>query len=238
MPTSIRVAGVRFTKVIASLSLPDLKNLALEAVLGGNQSKSVVNRANSAAPLTVVGTPSYSPNYVSTSGGNFGQNGFNTGYLPAGDVTVMAICKVPGGNAFSPLEGSVGGQSILGLELSSSTLSFWNSQWSAGPNNPEVSLSGHGGNFIFIAGAGPLGQPGKVYFIYGNNDDAPTVVTATGQQAGGGRHSGTVLQVGTSATGGGDVAYVAAYDRVLTQAQLIAARKSLKTYYSGKLTMT
>jgi hypothetical protein len=236
MPASIRVSGVTFTKVIASLTLPDLNNLALEVVLGGDESKSITNRANPANPLTTVGTPVYAPYYVGLSGGNFAHNGFDTGYVPQGDVTIITICSVPGNNSFSPIQGLIGGQTILGIEVFPSSMRFFNSQWSAPPDNPSVNVSGQGGNFCFFAGTGALGQPGIAYFISGDADD-PTIVKSTGTSSGGARNSGAPLSIGTAATGGGNAAYVCIFDRVLTEAQLVAVRASLLSFYAGKITI-
>lgn len=223
---SIRVATASFTHAVASLTLPDLDHLVGEYVFGVDEASTVKNRANPDAPMTVVGTPSYASNGAGVSGGGFGSNGFDTGLAPQGDVTMMVIASLSSGTGI--FFGSRNDPTtIFGFELGGGQTQYFNNQWSAPPNNPQVALTG---GYAFYAGVGPLGQPGKVYKVTGGG--SPTIVSATGTAAGGGRTS-TTIKYGTGQTGTGNVIYANIYeDRLLTQAEIVAAYQSVRSYLS------
>lgn len=230
---SIRVETASFVHTVASLTLPDLDGLVAEYVLGGSQATSIVNRANAAAPLTVVGTPTYNAHDAFVTNGGYGNNGFDTGLAPVGDVTMIAISKTASIGTHQPFMSAVAGTSLLGFEIDS-TVRFSNSIWGVAPNLAALSTPSTP-NFIFMGGVGVLGAASKLYL--GN---AGALTNNTGSQTGlNPRHTGGTIHMASNnvTSGQGSVAYAALFNRAMTEAEVLAAYLSLRSYYTGKITV-
>lgn len=228
---SIRVSSATFTRTVASLTLPDLDGLIAEYILGGDQARSVVNRANPSSPLTVVGAPSYNTYDAFVTNGGYGNNGFDTGIAPTGDVTMLAVSKTATVGTHQPFMSASAGASLLGFEIDS-TVRFANSLWGVAPNLASI-FTPSTSNFIFMGGVGVLGAAAKLYL--GN---AGALSNNTGAQTGGNPRntSATIHMASNNITSGqGSVAYCALFNRAMTEAEVLAAYLSLKAYYTGKI---
>ena len=233
MPTSIRVATAHFTKAIASLTQPNLNGLVLEALLGGTQQKSLVNRANPSTPMTIVGAPTYGDYGANVSGGGFGENGIDTGHGPDRQPHVDGDLHGAGQAQYMPVGSYISNTSILGfmVGVTGQPIQFSNSRWGAPPDIAALTVPS-GSNPFFIAGVGALGQPPILYLGAGGN-----LTNNTGGQSGfSPRNTAATIRFGDSEVGGyGTVNYGAMFNRAMSEAEVLAAYRSLRAYYTGKL---
>lgn len=227
MALSIQVAGASFPNILASLSLPDRTGLIGEWVLGTDEAKSIVNRANpSGPPMTVVGAPTYGAGYARVSSGAVaGSHGFDTGIPREGSETIIVVwkkntgCPVLLGTQQTVSEGFVNYTSVPAL---------YNSQGGTTANVANIAVPSHT-DYSFMAGLMPLGGLGKIYAYA--DDELTTNVAETNGNA---TVSGSSLKIGTTVGSGGlgiaDIAYAAVFNRLLSDVEIAAAYGSIKAY--------
>lgn len=213
---------------LTSLTLPSRVGLVSEFILGGSEAASIRNHANAAAPLTVVGTPTYNANSVTVASGGYGNNGFDLGVAPPqSDITMLLIRKKASTgtdiNAFS-------NGSYLGF-YGYNGADFYNTQSGTAPSIANLSRPTHS-NFYLQIGTGSLAGKGTVS-LYTDG----VLTSNTGTANGGSSRGTTSLKIGTdisNVNGIGEVAYAALYSRILSAAEIAAAYASLKAYFAFK----
>ena len=227
MALSIQVAGASFANVLASLGLPDRAGLVGEWVLGTDEAKSIVNRANPSGPsMTVVGTPTYGAGYARVMSGPYGNRGFDTGLTLAGNSTIIVVWKK--NTACPTLVYAQGGGTYEGFINYSNVPSLYNSQSGTLSNVANIAVPSHT-DYSFMAGLMPRGGLGKIY-SYAEAE----LTTNVAEVNGGVTPAGASLKIGTTITNGGagiaDVAYAAVFNRLLDDDEIAAAYETNKAY--------
>lgn len=231
MGQSIQVAGANFSKVIASLTLPDRSGLVGEYLFGGDFAKSSRNLANADLPLLQVGSPVYGENFARVQSGSAGF-GFNTQITPLIDCTIIDI-RGPSSNssasAYMLAAGSMGMYHRAGNYL------FKGGTYST---LDQGALNNAGdGAWNFTAGVSNVG--GGIAKHYRGNAATGALNEATAANA---RTAGSTgpAYIGTpncSSTVAGvqhSHAYLAIFNRILTTAEIEAAYQSLKPFMSRR----
>lgn len=219
-----------FTYFTRTLWLPATKGLVGLWVLGGTEAESLKNRANPSIPLTKIGNPTFNANSVTieTGGGGYTDAGFETGIVPPGDMTIYAIRHAPLAGDMTILGAS---NFITGMTDYEIKPCAYNSQQAAPPNVAAVAMPTHGKFFLQTVDL-PLGGNGVVRTYAAG---VPTESVAV--QAGNARGTDT-LKIGLNngaAHGRGNVALVALFNRLTTDAEKAAAYTTLLAAYDGSL---
>lgn len=230
MALSIQISDAEFTQIVASLSLPNRNGLMAEYIFGENEAKSRVNRAvPGSAAMTPVGVAAYGPNYAEIrSGPTHGSIGFDTGIVPPRDTTILVVAR---STTTCPVYMSTNAP-FTGLHNYLNAPSLYNSNSGAPPTVPTVQNPAHA-SFAFYAGSLPFGDKPTIRTYA---DGALTAATGTGN--GGSLRPATPWMIGTTLANGGNgiarIAYAAAFDRVLTAAEIERAYLSLKAFLATR----
>lgn len=226
---SIKLAGASFSDPIASARLPSLQGLVAEFILGGSKAESVINMAKRSTPGTAKGAPVYGAGFVTTVA-TADSIDLNVPH-PTQDFTAILVSRAGVGTF-----GALGTHQFLGAQYSgfdkvdADGNYFWNSNPSrdgvAKLANPPASQQ-----FVFQAGVAPLGGLSKL-FMGTNGVLAVAAATKPGISPRPVLPNFTIS--GQAITRGGDTAYLALYDRALSDAEIASAYTSLKTFLSGR----
>lgn len=229
MSNSIQIAGATFSNVLTSLTLPNREALMGEYVFGGSQASSIKNRANPSLPLTVVGTPTYTPRGAVTTSGT---NGFQTGISPGTECTLLLIRKRAATTGFVvPLGDDTVSGTTYGLTEYAASNYYYNSVGRApSAAYPQLAAPAVGAQYFMQAGVSKQGGVARLYqYAAGvqSFDDATSANNriVTSIRIGGGS--------GSDAGVGCEVAYAAIFDRAMTAAEIDAAYVSLSAYYAS-----
>jgi hypothetical protein len=227
MGQSIQIADATFTKVIASLALPDRSSLVAEYLFGTDFATSSRNLANASMPLLAVGAPIYGVNFARVQSGASGF-GFNTQITPLTDCTMIDIrgpISLPSASTYMIAAGSMGmyvrtnnhffkGGTYGSLDagaVNNSGASTWN--FSAGVSDAGSGLAKH----------------------YRGDSSTGVLNEATAANARTGTSTG-IAYLGTSACSGTVAgvqhshAYLAIFNRILTTVQLEAVYQSMRPF--------
>jgi hypothetical protein len=232
MGIAIRATGANFSKFVSSLTLPDRDGLLAEYHLGTSDAASLVNHANSAAPMTVVGTPVHSTYYTSVrSGGVFGSHGFETGLTAPANFTVLSLVRKDSG--FPGFMCRTDSGFFSGFLNYSNKPMFYNEQNGLEASVADLAVPAHS-DFFLLAGTAPLAQVGNIYKWEAGVRSGSTAEVA-GQPS---RGATGTFKIGTTdalfGTGKVDFAYGALFERVLTTDELDAAYTALKAFFTDR----
>lgn len=224
------------------LLLPSRDQLVGEYILGVSQALSVYNHANSSAPLTVQGTPTYNANSVTVRSDVSTGYGFKTGIIPDDDATLIVVRKnaaiasapvivatsAPGGTAFGMLQfGSTNyaanGENLYGLGAKrptpASASSVYFEALVMSRRNVQRTLGGYG----------------KMYYYSGATqvEVVSTDLNTTARRLLGEICIGSNLLTDNVSTNTVEVFFVGIYQRPLSGAELNDIKVQLTSYYAG-----
>jgi hypothetical protein len=237
MGISIKINDATFSNYFSSLTLPNRSGLIGEYILGGTQAASTRNRATPASPLTLIGTPTYSTNYATVASTNSSgtTNGFETGMLPPSDCTIISISNR--GTGIGPGFHAGYGPGATGLYFDGSNFSFSNGYTNGAVDEAFVPLtppSADSTAFFMQAGVGRIGQTGRVY-VYKSG----SVVFDDSTRTDSSRDGAATLKIGGATqspfSNTLNIAYCAAFNRLLSQSEIADVYAQLKAYYTGQL---
>lgn len=225
---SIKLAGVIFDDPIASSRLPSLEGLVAEFVLGGTKAASIVNMANRNTPATTTGAPVYGAGFVTTVQ--------NTDFInlnvpvPAQDLTMIMVSRAGAGTLAALGNHQFLGATYTGFErIAADGNYFWNT---TGNRNGQAKLPNPASQgFVFQCGLAPLGGLAKLV-IGANRVLSTDVAEVAGQSPRSALPNFTIS--GQAISQGGDTAYVAIYDRLLTDDEVTAAYASVSAFLAGR----
>jgi hypothetical protein len=226
MGASIKLPSATFSKskLITALTLPVRTGLVSEFVLGGSQASSIKNLADSSFPLTVTGVPEYFDNSVLVKYSGYGNHYFTESKnVPLVDMTLISIRK----KAVVGASGVATTGNYTGF-LDYTPLDFYNSQSGTAANVANLPNPTHS-NFFFEAATGPYYGIAKV-FLYTDG-----VLSTALQESLGGARPALPFVIGSSYGGGiGEHAFMAVYDRLLSDAEIAQAYAAMKAYYAAR----
>lgn len=244
MGQSIKIAGATFTNFFSSLTLPDRTGLVGEYLFGGDATASCRNRANPGSPATVVpstaGSP-VSPTYddasalVQTYETTAGSWGFNLGFASGDQGTVIAVSRHVSGSLTQvistdagPIYGTIG---AVGLYDNGEVRRMRGGARSGSVQvNADADLAAAGPTqYLFAAGTYVKGTSTTI-FGYANG----TLVKTVNSDVSITYNTSPFLVGGLSGINGNRgssrVAYVAAFSRVLSDADIDAAYEQIKAF--------
>jgi hypothetical protein len=230
MGLAIKAAGANFTNFVRSLTLVDRTSLLAEYHLGVSNAASIVNHANAAAPMAVVGSPVHSDLYTTcTTGVTPGENNFNMQMTaPDGNATVMALVRKK--ISFPPILSYDSG-TPFGLTSLSGAPSFHNSQSGTTADVANLSLPAHS-DFFLLVGVGSLGAAGLLHIWEAD------VRTSNTAEAAGPSSRGTLPNLRLGASGSGnqtvDIAWAAMFGRALGTTELDDNYAALKAFFTDR----
>lgn len=232
--TALRSPSGAFARPVSAVLNPNRDGLVGEFVFGGDAATSRRNLAQRGKLATVNGAPTWSPNwarFTNTSGQNM-----DTGVASSmRDMTVVAVMRSIGGV----------GEAVMsnGTPLAGFILAHANHEWrfnnSLNANPPEaasVSLTSGETDFRCGFGWGAFGtvsnlSVGAAGTGFGSN---------SGSQANGGSRGGQNFIVAPDLGVGGltfEIAYLAIYDRILTDRERLETYQSLRNGLAGRVTI-
>lgn len=233
--TTLKIRGAQFSKVAFNLRLPFVNGLIGEYVFGNNDTQSIRNLANPSVPATVVGTVTYGTDFAVIKSATVDQ-GFNLNYpFPNSDVSIICVPQVVSG---CPVWCSSFVTTINGFHNASSVPMLFNASTGTAANQANMALPAHGNYSVFV-GTMPLGAKQRIYAWTAavrsmdeaeNNGGSSRVTAAVTARVG--------TTIANSGSGTANMAYVAIFNRILTDAEINAVYPSLKNFYSGKIVIS
>lgn len=242
---SIVCGDANFSSLLTQEALPITSGKVGEYALGGSLNKSSVNKAGGSNLLS-VGSPTINQYSALLSQGNH----FNTQLTPTLDSTIIVVAKRPAAGAI--FVGNMDTQE-------SATLNGDNLQYTfPGGNSTHLTGSSNGtlgavGVAINLAAIDTTNFRMFAYRVLRSTADQQTVsayLTANTLTNGGPNPTGkqsapafASFRIGngsknnSSYAGSTEIAYVAVYNRILTDAELNSNYAFLKNYFSGKISM-
>jgi len=236
MSLSLKIKDATFTNFFSSLTLPNRSGLVGEYVFGTDAATSGRNRVTGLVDGTAINTPTFDANTMGvksslTSGQEYG---LQLTLVPTADVTLLAVFAK--GTKAQPLVNTTMAAADTGFYLTSSTTSFDNGYVDGATDQANIASAAYPASptYLFGAGIGRIGSVGKL-ILYTSGVAASDVGTRTDASRG-----ATPFRlggyVGGSFGGGNDVetriAYLAIFNRMLTDDEVAAAYAQLKAYYS------
>jgi hypothetical protein len=232
MGQSIQIAGAAFSKIIASLTLPDRSDLIAEYIFGVDFASSSRNLANPDLPLLEVGVPTYGDNYARVASGSGGY-GFNTQVVPVPDCTLL---NIRGPSSAPSASTYLAGKTNLGFYHRSNNYIVKGGTY-ADLSHGAVN-NGTADAWSFAAGV-TTHADGFARHFRGNA--ATGVLTEgvaanarTGTSTTGSLYIGTEQLSSTVADVQCSHAYFAAFNRLLTAAEIDAAYQTLRVFFARR----
>ena len=236
MGLTVKIKDANFTNFFASLTLPDRTGLVGEYVFGTDAATSGRNRVTGLVDGTAINTPTFDANTMgvkssSTSGQEYGMQ---LTLVPSSAVTMLSVFIKKTGTI--PLVQTTGGANDTGFYVNSASMTFSNGYSDGATDQAKLSMAAYPASptALFAAGVGQIGQVGKL-IMYNSGVAESDVGTRTDSSRGttpfriGGR-------VGALYGGGNDIeiriAYLAVFNRRLSDAEVAAAYAQLKAYYA------
>lgn len=237
----IKIPNATFdsSKAFSSLTLPDRTSLVGEFILGGTAASSTRNRANVAAPASLVngGSITYASNYATVLNSSAGSYGFDTGINPSVARTVIAISSRNIGFACHAGfgDGSVG----LWNDWNTGVFSFSNNYTNGATDQAVIARTPPADDsttMFFQAGSGATSGVGKLYV-----GKSGVLVTDSGTSTSVNLQV-TPYKIGAvdnAAFGGGTgtvkrVAYAAIFERILSDAEVQKIYTQLTAFYANR----
>lgn len=231
MGQSIQIAGASFSKVLASLTLPDRSGLVAEYIFGTDFATSSRNLANADVPLLEVGTPTYGANFARVQSGS-GGFGFNTQITPLADCTIIDIRGPISNGAASTYMISAGS---MGMYVRAGNHIFKGGTYAS---LDAGAVNNNGANtWNFTAGTSNDGAGFAKHFRGNAATGILTAATATVARTG---TSTGVAYIGTSNSSSSTAgvqhshAYLAIFNRILTEAEVDAAYQTLRPFMARR----
>lgn len=237
MGQSLKIKTATFSNFFSSLTLPDRSGLVGEYLFCTDAATSGRNRVTGLVDGTAINTPTFDSNTmgVKSSPTSGQQYGMQLTLVPSADVTMLALfTKV---EKLVPLVNTTAGASDTGFYMSANSAYFDNGHATA-TDQAIISMASYPSSptYLFAAGIGRIGSVGKL-IMYNAGVAQSDVGTRTDASRGSTpfRIGG---QVGALYGGGNDVeiriAYLAIFNRLLTDDQVAAAYAQVKAYYATR----
>lgn len=233
MGQSIQIADASFSKVLASLTLPDRTGLIAEYLFGTDFSTSSRNLANYAVPLLQVGTPTYGSNYARVRSGT-GGFGFNTQITPLADCTIIDI-RGASSNYMASTYMLCAGE--VGMYHRSGNTIFKGGTYADLSHGAINNAYNPASDFTFTAGVTSDGSGFAKHYKGDVTTGVLSVGTAANARTGtstGIAYLGTANCSSTVNNIDHSHAYLAIFNRVLTQAEVDAVYQTLKPFMARR----
>lgn len=231
MGITIQIADANFSRSLTSLTIPDRRGLVGEYILGGNAVTSVVNHANADLPLSLIGTPTYGPNYARVLSGTGGY-GFATGIVPATDSTHILIRKRPSGYVEQAIVGN-SGAALVGFYDRSNSLSIFHNRETGIANGAQSALPVAGTSFFEAGVSAPgAGFGRKYHYAAGVQVESVSATPAVASVEMLPFLIGAIAY-STVATPY-DIHYYACFNRTLTPTEIDDVYRSLKAFMAAR----
>lgn len=238
MSFAIQNSAKRYTN-IADFPTTDVRtNMVGEYILGGTLANSAINTADKTKPLSLhsgnTGAITYGSNFATVKNGDY-----CAGYVAAGFDTGIYLGPKP----YTLIQISRGSRSALGAQQSffgmlyyANRLCIYNSNSGALDAVPDLPTSiADNSKFAFTAARMPYLGVSKLYRY-----DGGVLSSSEEGNVGGTRDATKTIQIGGAGLAGAaainsvtDVAYVAIYEKALTDGEVAEIYSDLKAYFAS-----